>query len=186
MSVWLKRTGRGLALALALLLAIPFAYLNAALLLGLVPANAFWSEAEEGVPIYIRTNGVHTWIVMPKVSPIMDWRPYAPGEHLADPRWGAASHVAIGYGNRQFYLDTPTWADLSPATAFWAMAGTGPTLLHVEHIHDPHIDDITRRIVLRPEEYRRLADFIARRFVLGPDGRPIPLIGRGYGPSDIF
>ena len=186
MSVWLKRTGRGLALALALLLAIPFAYLNAALLLGLVPANAFWSEAEEGVPIYIRTNGVHTWIVMPKVSPIMDWRPYAPGEHLADPRWGAASHVAIGYGNRQFYLDTPTWADLSPATAFWAIAGTGPTLLHVEHIHDPHVDDITRRIVLRPEEYRRLADYIARRFVLGPDGRPIPLIGRGYGPSDIF
>ena len=75
MSVWLKRTGRGLALALALLLAIPFAYLNAALLLGLVPANAFWSEAEEGVPISIRTSGAHTCIVMPKVSQIMDWRP---------------------------------------------------------------------------------------------------------------
>jgi uncharacterized protein (TIGR02117 family) len=181
-----KTIRRWTVLALALLLAIPFTYLSAALTLGLVPANPFWAEAERGVTIFIRTNEVHTWIVMPKVAPGTDWRSYAPGNHVADPRWGAASHVAIGYGNRQFYLDTPTWAELSPATAFWALAGTGPTLLHVEHIHDPQPDEITRPIVLRPEEYRRLADFIARRFALGPDGRPIPLLGRGYGPSDIF
>jgi uncharacterized protein (TIGR02117 family) len=181
-----KMIGLWTALALALLLAIPFTYLSAALTLGLVPANPFWAEAERGVTIFIRTNGVHTWIVMPKVSPGFDWRTFAPGGHVADPRWGAASHVAIGYGNRQFYLDTPTWAELSPATAFWALARTGPTLLHVEHIHDPQPDGITRPIVLRPEEYRRLADFIARRFALGPDGRPIPLLGRGYGSSDIF
>lgn len=181
-----RRAGRWLGLALALLLAIPLAYVEAALLLGLLPANPFWSEAEEGIAVYVRTNGVHTWIAMPKVSPIIDWRRYAPGAHLADPRWGAASHVAIGYGNRQFYLDTPSWAELSPATAFWALAGTGPTLLHVEHIHDPRPDEITRAIMLRPEEYRRLAAFVRARFALGADGRPIPLLGRGYGPSDVF
>lgn len=181
-----RKAGRWLGLALALLLAIPLAYLEAALLLGLLPANPFWSEAEEGVPVYVRTNGVHTWIAMPKVSPIIDWRRYAPGAHLADPRWGAASHVAVGYGNRQFYLDTPTWAELSPATAFRALAGTGPTLLHVEHVHDPRPDRITRRIVLRTEEYRRLAEFVRARFALGADRRPVPLLGRGYGPSDVF
>jgi uncharacterized protein (TIGR02117 family) len=182
----LERAKRWLAFALAVLLAIPFTYLDAALVLGLLPANPFWSQAEQGVTIFIRTNGVHTWIVMPKVSETIDWRPYAPPAHLADPRYGAASHIAVGYGNRQFYLDTPTWADLSPSTAFWAMAGSGPTLLHVEHIHHPEPDEITRPIVLRPEEYRRLAAFIAARFHRGADGRPVPLLGRGYGPSDIF
>ena len=67
----------------------------------------------DGVTIYILSNGVHTWIVMPKVNQDMDWRLYAQPQHLRDPRWGNADHVAIGYGNRDFYLNTPTWGDLT-------------------------------------------------------------------------
>ena len=113
--------------SVAAILAVPLGYFLAALILGLIPANLAWHEAEEGVPIFVRTNGVHTWIMMPKVNPIMDWRPYAPPEHLGDPRYGAGDYVAIGYGNRDFYLNTPTWGDLSPRTALAAAFGRGPS-----------------------------------------------------------
>src|SRR5687768_7276456 len=52
---------------LAGLVAVPVTYFLTALILGVVPANLGWREASEGVTIYVRTNGVHTWIMMPKV-----------------------------------------------------------------------------------------------------------------------
>jgi uncharacterized protein (TIGR02117 family) len=168
------------------IVAIPLLYLLAALLLGVVPANVAFHEPAAGVTIFVRSNGVHTWIVMPKVNDEMDWRPYALGEHLADPRWGNADHVAIGYGNREFYLNTPTWGDLSLRTAVAAMFGRGTSLLHVEHVHRPRPEEWQRPIRISADQYRRLAGFIQRRFRLDPGGRPIPVLGRGYSAHDMF
>jgi uncharacterized protein (TIGR02117 family) len=181
-----RRPIRVLLGSLALLVAAPLAWFLAALLLGAIPANAAWTEPERGVTIFVRTNGVHTWIVMPKVNAIMDWRPYAPGEHLRDSRYGRSDHIAVGYGNREFYLNTPTWADLSLSNAFHAAFGNGSTLLHVEHDHQPRPDDWQRPIILTQGQYRRLAGYVRARFRLDAQGRTIPLRGRGYGTWDMF
>lgn len=166
--------------------AIPLLYFAAALLLGTVPANVDWRQAEQGITIYLRTNGVHTWILMPKANSVMDWRPYAPGDDLRDPRYGAGDHVAIGYGNRTFYLETPTWGDLTVHNAVSAALGRGTSLLHVEHEHRPWPSDYQRPIVVTPEQYRRLAEFIRGRFRLDRNGQTIPLRGRGYNDWDMF
>jgi uncharacterized protein (TIGR02117 family) len=177
--VWALRIVAGIV-------ALPLAFFLAAFILGAVPANVAWREPAEGITIYVRSNGVHTWIVMPKVNAEMDWRPYAQPAHLADPRWGAADHVAIGYGNREFYLNSPTWGDLSVRTAALALFGSGPTLLHVEHVHAPRPEPMQRPIRITAEQYRRLTGYIQRRFRLDESGRPLPILGRGYGPSDMF
>ena len=168
------------------LIALPLTYFLAALILGLAPANVSWREPARGVTIYVRTNGVHTWIVMPKVNAIMDWRSFVPGEHLRDPRWGTADHIAVGYGNREFYLNTPTWGDLTVRRAFYAAFGEGPTLLHVEHEHRPRPDDWQRPITITPGQYRRLVNYVGARFQRDARGETIPLIGRGYGSWDMF
>lgn len=178
-ALWLLRIVAGIV-------AVPLAYFLAALVLGVVPANVAFHQPAQGVTIFVRSNGVHTWIVMPKVNADMDWRIYALPQHLRDPRWGNADHVAIGYGNREFYLNTPAWADLSVRTAALALFGSGPTLLHVEHVDRPRPDPYQRPIRITPDQYRRLAGYIQARFRLDPGGRPIPLLGRGYGPSDMF
>ncbi len=189
MTDWTGTGRRAARIALRVLLgvlAIPLLYLAAAGLLGVVPANVAWREADSGITIFVRSNGVHTWIMMPKVNRYMDWRPFAPGEHLRDPRYGRGNYIAVGYGDRDFYLNTPTWDDLSLRTAGAALLGTGPTLLHVEHDDDPRPNEWTRPIVLRPQEYRRLALYIRARFKLDAQGRPVPLLGRGYGAWDMF
>jgi uncharacterized protein (TIGR02117 family) len=168
------------------IVAIPLLYLFAALVLGLVPANVAFHQPPDGTTIFIRSNGVHTWIVMPKVSAEMDWRPYARPEHLSDPRWGGADHIAVGYGNREFYLNTPTWGDLSLRTAGAAMFGRGTALLHVEHVHRPRPESWQRPIRISAGQYRRLAGYIQRRFRLDSTGHPLPVLGRGYAGHDMF
>ena len=168
-----------------LLLLIPPVYSGAALLGALIPANARWSEPREGITIFVETNDVHTWIVMPLVSPEMDWRPLVPVSHIRDPAL-AGGYVAIGYGDREFYLNTPEWKDLTVGRALGAAFGTGHSLAHVYHEPEPVADDTYRSIRLTPEQYRRLAAYVAASFVRDGAGHTIPLIGRGYGQTDVF
>ena len=182
----MKRALRLLLLALAALLAVPVLYFAAALVLGAIPVNRSWHEARDGVRIFVRTNGVHTWIMVPKVTPDMDWRPLVPGADLKDPRWGNANYVAIGYGNREVYLNTPTWADLSTKDALSAAFGSGPSLIHADHDHNPQPSPDQRPLTLRHAEYGRLVAYIRGGFRYDARGRTIPVRGRGYGPSDAF
>jgi uncharacterized protein (TIGR02117 family) len=169
---------------LLVLLAPPLAYLAAMAVLGLLPANAGWREAEEGVTIFVNTNGVHTGIGMPVVTDEMDWRPLVPAAHLRAPI--AADYVFIGYGHRAFYLETQSWADLSPALALDAAFGGGATLIHVDHVQGPGEGPEQRALTLSREEYRRLVGFVKARFALDPAGNSVPLIGRGYDAHDMF
>ena len=182
----MRRASRIALRTAAALLAVPLLYFLAALVLGAVPANRGWEEAKEGVTIFVRTNGVHTWILMPKTTREMDWSPLLPGEHLRDPRWGRGNYVALGYGNRTFYLETPTWGDLTMKNAFLAAFGQGRSLMHADHDHDPKASDGQRPIVLSREEYRRLVAFARRSFQFDRAGKAIPILGRGYGGSDMF
>jgi uncharacterized protein (TIGR02117 family) len=180
--------GRALKLLLrsaALLAALPFLYFAAALLGGLIPANPGWREAERGVTIFVRTNGVHTWLMVPTIAAGIDLRPLAPAQDIQDPRY-AGTHLAIGYGNRDFYLNTPTWGDLSPRIALAAALGRGPSLVHVEHERDPVSNEYQRPLTLNEDEYRRLARHIVQSFDFDAAGRTVPLLGRGYGTADIF
>lgn len=166
------------------LLAFPLLYLAGAGAFGLFPVNAGWEEAEEGILVFVNSNGVHTGIGMPTVSDEMDWRPLVPAAHLRAPI--AADYVFIGYGNREFYLETAGWAELSPGTAVRAAFGGGPTLLHVDHVQAPGEGSEQRALRLRPDEYRRLVAFIRSRFKLDAAGRTLPVLGRGYGAHDMF
>jgi len=170
--------------ALLAFLALPAGYFGALILLGLMPANAGWREADAGVTVFVNTNGVHTGIGMPIHNQIMDWRPYVPAAHLRQPI--AANYIIVGYGHRDFYLNTAGWADLTPSLAFNATLGLGPTLLHVDHVRDPQEHSEQRSLTLSLDEYRRLVAFVRPRFKLDGQGRTIPVLGRGYTPHDMF
>ena len=176
---------KGIGLAVAVLLAPVLLYFGAALLGAAVPANRSWQEPQDGVLIFVRTNGVHTWLMLPTVGPDMDWRPIAPAVHIRDPRY-AGNYLAFGYGNRDFYLNTPRWEDLRLETALSAAFGRGRSLMHVEHEWNPRPDEYQRAFRISRDGYRRLATHILSSFERDGQGRSIPLLGRGYGPADIF
>ena len=180
-----RRAVKILAWTVGGIVSFPVLYLLAALLLGTIPANPGWEEAKQGVTIYLRTNGVHTWIMVPSVTPEMDWRPLTPASHLRDPAQGG-DHVAIGYGNRTFYLETPTWGDLTMKNAFLAAFGSGRSLMHADHDLAPRPNEYQRPLVLSHDEYARLVAFMQASFQRDAQGRTIPLLGRGYAANDMF
>ena len=155
-------------------------YAAAGLLIGALPSNGGWREPADGVEIWVESNGVHTGVVVPKVAAGVDWRPRLRPDQLRDPRYARYGYAAFGWGERDFYLNTPTWWDVSPRTVLAAATGSDRVLLHVDHLPRPGEDARSRRVVLRPEEYRRLAAFIAASFQ--PGGQA----WRGYGRYDVF
>ena len=110
--------GRGIVLGVVglALVVLLLGYSAAGLIGGAIPVNGGWTQPEQGVEIWVESNGIHTGIVVPKVAAGVDWRPLAKPEHLADPRYAGYSHLSFGWGERAFYLETPTWAEVKPAT----------------------------------------------------------------------
>jgi uncharacterized protein (TIGR02117 family) len=160
-------------------------YFLAAFVGAMVPANAGWREPDRGVTIFVRTNGVHTWILLPAVSAEMDWRRIAPAAHIREPT-RVGNYLAFGYGNREFYLNTPRWADLRFRTALTAAFGEGRSLMHVEHERDPRPNEYQKAFRISREQHQRLSRYILASFDRGVSGQSIPLLGRGYGPADVF
>lgn len=170
-----------IALAVAVL---PVLYVAAAIAGALLPRNAGWQEPDRGIEIYVRTNGVHADLVLPASAGAVDWYALAPPEHAADPG-SAEGWIAVGWGQREFYLETETWSDLRIRTAMQALAG-GEALMHVNHGSRPPTTANHRPLRLDPEGYRRMADAIAGTFRRDEQGRAIPLPGRGYDDHDVF
>lgn len=163
--------------ALALLVA---GYAAAGLVGGSIARNADWRPPVDGVRIYVVSNGIHTDLILPKVAAGVDWRSLLRAEHLRDPRYAGYDHAAFGWGDAKFYVETPRWRDVRPATVLAAALGSARTLVHVAHVPAPAEGSGARAVVLRPAEYRRLAGFIRATLAARPAHR------FGYDAYDAF
>lgn len=179
----LRRAGRITRNALLALCTLPLLYLCAAVLGSLIPRNAAWEEPADGIQVFIRSNGVHADLVLPARSDGIDLYHLVPPDHVAD-RGAARGWIAFGWGQREFYLETPRWADLTLHNAARSVFG-GDALMHVEHVGPPRASSMTRPLRLERHAYRQLVAAVADGFATD-GGRPIPLIGRGYGGADVF
>jgi uncharacterized protein (TIGR02117 family) len=171
--------------ALLLLAAVLSAYAAAGMVGGSIPANPGWRPPARGIRIYVETNGIHTDLIVPVNAAGVDWRDLIRPRDIADPRYAAYDHLAIGWGERDFYLNTPHWSDVRPGIVLHAAFGSDRTLVHVEHLPAPAPSPNVRPIMLRPAEYRRLAGFIRASFVKTPPGYR-PAFFPGYDVFDAF
>jgi uncharacterized protein (TIGR02117 family) len=168
--------------SLTALLAIPAAYMAAAVIGSFVPVNRGWTEPEQGITVYLADNGIHTDIIMPAEAAGLSWAGVVPRSDAATvpatTRW-----VAFGSGEERVYLNTPTWWDIRPRT-IWAVLTGSRRVMHVEWIDRPEYAE--REIRLRPEEYRRLWAAVRADFDLNPRGRPMRIDHPGYNCCDAF
>ena len=159
-------------------------YLAAGIAGGAIPVNRDWRPAASGVRIHVEDNGIHTGIVVPVVAAGVDWRGLVRADALADPRYAAHPYVSFGWGDRDFYVGTPTWGDLDPMTVVHAAIGSERTVMHVTHLPDPGGEPGVRSFTISEGEYRRLAGFIRASFRADADG--YARSQHGYGAYDAF
>lgn len=165
------------------LLLIVAGYCGAAVIGSVLPRNGGWQQAEGGVTIYVVTNGVHTGLILPASAAGEDLSLIFRPTDLPDPS-DAGNWLLFGWGDREFYLNTPAWSDVRIGTAVAALMGSGQTLLHVDHLDNPAEVDDPRPVVLTSVEYRKLVNAITGTLALAPDGKPRAIAG--YDRLDVF
>jgi len=172
------------AAGLLLLLVGPaLGYVLAACAMMLWPAAGDPGPATPEVEAYVISNGVHTDLVLPLHAAGVDWRGFFPPTDALDAPADAA-FVAIGWGDREFYLHTPTWADLTASRALGAVLGRNPALLHVTWLSRAQLPPgDTWRLPLSAAQYRRLAAHVRHTL---PEAAPRKIGGIHYGRQDAF
>ena len=152
---WLLRA----LVALAALLGIYAAFL----LLGFIPINRGYRfpPADDRVRIFVRSNEIHTDVVLPTVheGSGIDWRQVFPPEHF-DGDVEPLPYVAVGWGNRRFFVETPTWADLKISSVVSALFWPSESVLHVDYLLGASPGPNMREVFVSQEQYRELAGFI--------------------------
>lgn len=133
--------------------------------------------------LFVRSNGVHTDLCMPTQTADYDWTSFIPLSHFEDIT--QTEYIAIGWGDKGFFLDTPTWAELKVSTAINAAFLPSPTAMHVEYMSVPKVSSDIKQIQISSKDYQKLIRFIQHSFVQTRNG--ISLIpDRGYWKRDNF
>jgi uncharacterized protein (TIGR02117 family) len=173
-SCWVGRTGAAIVLLL-------FVYALAALLLGLIPVNRDFRQPIEGFDIYVRSNGVHTDIMLPTQSPVRDWR-----SRLTVPGLASAPYIAFGWGDRAFYLETKEWADLRLGNAARAIVGLDSAVMHVSSEPRWRESADVIRVRVSASQLTSLTAAVDATLMLDGQGQATPIAGAHYDINDVF
>jgi len=126
------------------------------------------------VAIYIMTNGVHTDIVMPAVSDQINWTKEISYKNTleADSSYG---YLAMGWGDKKFYIETPGFADLKLSTAVRAISGLSTSAMHATYYQNIKEDNDCKKIMISTEQYKKLIAYMLNSFEKDSIGHLIPV-----------
>lgn len=143
-------------------------------------------DNQDDVAIYILTNGVHTDIVVPSKTTQKDWTTLVKPSHTIEATT-EYPYLALGWGDKGFYLNTPTWADLKFSTALNAATGLSTSAMHTTYYKSLEESEDCIKIDISAAQYDRLTDYILNSFEVNEDDT-LQLIATdsNYGNTDAF
>ena len=160
-------------------------YLLIVTLLSFVSVNEDFAENQKEIPIYILTNGVHTDVVLPLKSEYYDWTNQLKPEHTKA-KDSTYQYAALGWGDKGFYMETPTWADLKASTALKAASGLSTTAMHVTFYKDLKESKSCKKLQISFDNYKKLILFINESFQT-KSGEFLKIETEAvYGKHDVF
>lgn len=153
--------------------------------LPMIGVNSDYQEPAEGETVYVHSNGVHTDIILPLRSGVKDWSLELPFANTASGDSGF-THMAFGWGDKGFYLETKEWADLKASTAFKAAFGLSGSAMHITFCPAPVLGERCRAVRVDEATLRRLTERIEAGFAQDLNGRPQWIPHRYYDRNDAF
>lgn len=161
-------------------------YVLLALALPLIEVPAEKTDEPKTVETYILTNGMHTDLVVPVKTTYIDWSREIPFEHTQSKKTDFR-YLSIGWGDKGFYLDTPTWAELKFSTAFRAAFWLSESAMHCTFYDTMTPGKDCKKIMLTPQQYARLTAFIKEKFDRDASGKVQFINTKAvYGKNDAF
>ena len=123
--------------------------------LGLLPANRHFEETPDGIEIFVYSDSAHSEIVFPCVTPQLNWKTifnkkFFPAESLQH------SHIGIGWGERDFFIETPTWEDIKISTTIRAMFWPTRSAIKATYQPKPVAGPCVRSVKISKQQYQKL------------------------------
>jgi len=112
--------------------------------------------------IFLSDNGIHVDVVIPEDT----------------------QYIAYGWGSEIFYLNTPTWEDLTFKNAFKALFTDPTSVMHVTTYIN--IQNEWIRVGISNKQLRELKRLINDSFKLDDNKNRIKFEGKGYHQNDEF
>ena len=133
------------------------------------------TDPERTKEIFLSSNGVHLDIVLKKEDLPLDLHQ---GIMAAD----EAQYIALGWGEENFYLNMPTWADLKFSHGFRALFLSSITLMHCQRYEKHNASWVPVKV--SEQELATIVQGVRDSFQLN-EGKLIR-VADGYGSDDEF
>lgn len=134
-------------------------YLLVHFVLSRIPTSAVNVAGVKNIEIYIMQSGVHTDFIVPVKNTVRNWKEIFPTENTRDKDTNV-HFLSIGWGDRDFYLSTPTWFDLTPKIALSAAFGLGSSAIHSFYYYDLPPGRLIKKIKLTENQYKKLVNYV--------------------------
>jgi uncharacterized protein (TIGR02117 family) len=168
---------RILVKGILVLLGLPILYVLLGLGLSEITINTDQSQPLVGDTIFLTTNGLHLDIVMPIES--------IDSNLLKDLKYDPVDrYLAFGWGDENFYLNTPTWADLTFKNAVKAIFLKSTSLIHLSRYQRARSQWVA--VPISEKSLQQLNAHLQKEFTLNQNGAKVILTNQGYGPHDDF
>jgi len=161
-------------------------YLTIALIGASLPINTDYNPENGEIEIFVTSNGIHTDVCLPVETTLINWTEFIDTKTFRGIKQ-SPEFISIGWGDKGFFLDTPSWSDLKTSTAINAAFLPSSTAMHVTYfLRKPAESQRIKRCVITKEKYTELIGFIMQSFVIKPDMTPQLIPNAGYKSTDNF
>ena len=174
----------GIGSFLLVILFLLLAYSLLLLLGTLIPARTHFKPTEEGVDIYIHTNGMHASFILPAKHTTFDWTHLILPE-LFEIKGSTDTFLGIGWGDRAIYLDIVEWSELTVGLGFRTLFLPTTPIMHINAYHSLPTTNILHTRVSNTQ-YLTLCEFIHQTFALDQTKQLKLIPGKGYTQNDQF
>ncbi len=156
---------------------IPITYIIVSLILSVITIDRKIYNQVLDKKIYLSTNGVHLNIIIAKND--LDSLLLMGIKHDETEKY-----LSFGWGDENFYINTPTWGDLTFNNAFRAVLLKSTTLMHVTRYKQKGSDWV--EINISDSELQKLTSYLLHTFETDKNGMKIILENKGYSKIDDF
>jgi len=125
--------------------------------------------------IYIFYSQLHTDIIINIDSLDKKWQEKLP-KHMIQSK----GYLSFGWGDKEFYLNTPTWDDLKVTSALKALFINSPSVVYVKYYRDISYFQELKEVKLSFEQLKDLENSIFKSFDFKHKNY------KGYGRDDMF
>jgi len=148
-----------------------------ALIGGLLPTSPGKQDCTPTQQVYIASNGLHLDIIFP--------RAYLDSAWVSDLRIPLQTeYVAFGWGDRAFYVETPTWDDFRLSVGLKAVFVNSATAMHVIRYRGTRDD--WRALELCETQADTLKQYVLTSFARNDEGDLTFIEAPGYPDRDQF